>query len=234
VDQALIPYSEVQVKKFMKGKEAYAAELIGTFFLVLCGTGAVAAGSGVARMGNPLGGAFAFGLAVMVLVYAFGPISGGHFNPAVTLGAFRLGRIKKEKIVPYISCQILGAILASLVLKLLVSPSRLGVTSSPLQAWQAWGIELLITFLLVTVILAVTDEAKSLGSAAIGLAIGGAITVGAIWAGPLTDASMNPARSLGPALVSGEFKQLWIYLTAPLAGGWLAAAAFRLLRPTSK
>jgi aquaporin NIP len=219
------------VKKFLKGKEAYAAEFIGTFFLVLCGTGAVAVGSRFPGMGNPLGGAFAFGLTIMVMVYAFGGISGGHFNPAVSLGLYSIGKLKKQDLPYYLGSQFAAAVLASLVLKILVSPPHLAVTSSPLPAWQAWGIELFITFMLVSVILGATNEASGLGKAAVGLAIGGAITAGAIWAGPLTDASMNPARSFGPALISWDFKQLWIYLTAPLAGGWLAAQAHVLVHP---
>lgn len=232
------------MKRFMKGKEAFLAELIGTYFLVLCGTGAIVSGSRIPGAGNSLGGAFAFGLAVMVLVYAFGPISGGHFNPAVSLGFFSIGKLKKENLAPYLGCQFAGAILASLSLKLLVSAPTLGCTVAPgLIWWQAWGIEAILTFLLVSVIMGVTSEGKTLGSAAVGLAIGGAIAVDAIWGGPLTDASMNPARSFGPALVSGElftgnatglFGQLWIYLTAPVAGSLLAAQSYVLLRPNDK
>jgi aquaporin NIP len=219
------------VKKFMKGKEAFVAELIGTYFLVLCGTGAIAAESRFPGTGNSLGGAFAFGLAVMVMVYTFGPISGAHLNPAVSLGFLTSGKMKRDTFWTYLGCQFSGAILASLTLRALVAPPMLGVTSSPLPVAQAWCIEVILTYLLVSVILAVTSESKTMGSAAIGLAIGGAITVDAIWGGPLTGASMNPARSFGPALIAGEFGQLWIYLTAPLAGGYLAAQTYMLVRP---
>jgi aquaporin NIP len=222
------------MKKFMKGKEAFAAELIGTYFLVLCGTGAIAAESRFPGAGNTLGAAFAFGLGVMVLVYTFGPLSGAHFNPAVSLGFFCAGKLKRDLLWIYLGCQFVGATLASLTLKALVSPPMLGVTSSPLPAAQAWCIELILTYLLVSVILAVTSTHKNLGSAAIGLAIGATITVDAIWGGPLTGASMNPARSFGPALVSGEWGQLWIYLSAPLAGGFLAAQTYVLLRPEER
>jgi aquaporin Z len=215
----------------MKGKEAFAAEFIGTFYLVLCITGAAAAGSRFPGMGSALGGAIAAGLTLTVLVYSFGSISGGHFNPAVTLAFYSIGKFKKEQLLPYLGCQFAGAILASLVLKVLVQPPSLGVSSTTLPLVQAWFIEVLLTYMLVGVIMGITDEKDSLGKAAVGLAIGSAITVGAIWGGPLTDASMNPARSLGPALISGEFSQLWLYLTAPIAGGWLAAQSYVLIHP---
>jgi MIP family channel proteins len=220
------------MKKFMKGKEAFAAELIGTYFLVLCGTGAIAAESRFPGSGNGLGVALAFGLAVMVLVYTFGPLSGAHFNPAVSLGFFSVGKLKRDTLWIYLACQFAGATLASMTLKALLAPPLLGVTSSPLPPPQAWCLEVILTYLLVSVILGVTSSTKTLGSAAVGLAIGATITVDAIWGGPLTGASMNPARSFGPALVSGEFGQLWIYLSAPLVGGYLAALTYGLLRPS--
>ena len=219
------------MRKFMKGKEAYAAEFLGTFFLVLCITGAAAAGSRFPGSGNAVGGALGAGLALMTLVYTFGSVSGAHFNPAVTLAFFSIGKFKKEDLAPYLGCQFAGAIVASLLLKMLVQSPSLGVTSTPLPLIQAWFIEVLLTYMLVAVIMGITDEKDSLGKAAVGLAIGGALAADAIWGGPLTDASMNPARSFGPALVSGEFGQLWIYLTAPLAGGWLAAQSYVLIHP---
>jgi MIP family channel proteins len=219
------------MKKFMKGKEAYAAEFLGTFYLVLCIAGAAAAGSRFPGSGNAVGGALGAGLALMTLVYSFGPVSGAHFNPAVTLAFFSIGRFKKEDLLPYLGCQFAGAIFASFLLKALLQSPSLGVTSSPLPLMEAWCIELLLTYMLVGVIMGITDEKDSLGKAAVGLAIGGALAADAIWGGPLTGASMNPARSFGPALASGEFGQLWIYLTAPLAGGWLAAQSYMLLHP---
>ncbi len=218
------------MKKFFKGKERQTAEFIGTYFLVLCGTGAVAAGSRFSSIGaGPLGVALAFGLAVMVLVFAVGHISGAHFNPAVSVGFYSVGRLSKADLYQYLAAQGLGALAASLTLKSLVQAPSIGETGYSLMAWQAWGVEAVATFLLMFVIISVATDKRASGVVA-GIAIGGAIAADALWAGPLTGGSMNPARSLAPAIVSAQWGGLWVYLTAPFAGAIAAANVYEGIR----
>jgi MIP family channel proteins len=218
------------MKKFIQDRQSYVAEFIGTYFLVLCGTASVAAGSRFASFsGGPLAVAFCFGLVIMVMVFALGHVSGAHFNPAVSLGLYSVGRLDKKDLTGYLVSQFSGALLASLSVKALINPSTLGETGFSLLPAQAWGIEFLATFMLVFVVISVATDKRASGALA-GVAIGGAIAVGALWSGPLTGGSMNPARSLAPALVSGEFGGLWVYLTAPFAGGVAAAQVYEGLR----
>jgi MIP family channel proteins len=218
------------VKKFFRGKERQSAEFIGTFFLVFCGTGAIAAGSRFSSFGaGPLGVALAFGMALMLMVFALGHISGAHFNPAVSVAFYSIGKLDKQELTQYVSAQGLGALAASVAVKALVQAPSIGETGYSLLWIQAWGVEALATFLLVFVIMAVATDKRAPGMLA-GIAIGGAIVVDAIWAGPLTGASMNPARSLAPALVSFQFGGILVYLTAPFAGAWAAAQVYQGIR----
>lgn len=217
------------MKKFFQGKERYIAEFMGAYFLVLCVTASLAAGSRfVSFSGGPLASALCYGLVVMVLVFALGHISGAHFNPAVSLGFYSVGRLSKQELGKYIAAQVCGALLASFSVKALLSSSTLGETGYSLLGAQAWGIEFLATFLLMWVFLAVAADKSSSGGLA-GVAIGGAIAVGELWSGPLTGGSMNPARSLAPALLSADFGGLWVYLTAPFAGAVAAAKIYEAL-----
>ena len=203
---------------------AHTAEFIGTFALVFFGCGAIANGL------PPTSVAIAFGLAVAVMIYALGHISGAHFNPAVSI-AFAAGRhLPWTRAATYTLAQILGATAGALTLRITLGPSAdLGVTQPTGPAAQAFAWEVLLTFALVLVITAVATDVRALGQAA-ALAVGGTVALGSLVGGPVSGASMNPARSIGPALVSGDVVNLWIYLAAPVLGGVLAVLAYRRLR----
>jgi MIP family channel proteins len=206
---------------------AVVAEFIGTFVLVLAGCGAIALGTL-----PPAGVAAAFGLAIMVSVYALGHISGAHFNPAVT-AAMAVGRhFPLERVVPYWIAQGLGAILAAGFLRLTLGDVPLGVTRPGGSDLQALAWETMLTFILVLVIVSVATDTRAVGEGA-AIAIGAAVGLGSLVGGPVSGASMNPARSLGPALVSGDLGHLWIYLTAPFLGGCLAVLVYRRLATQS-
>ncbi|MBI3607577.1 MAG: MIP family channel protein [Nitrospirae bacterium] len=202
--------------------KTYLAELLGTFTLVFAGTGAIVINDvshgGVSQVGVSL----TFGLVVMAMIYALGDISGAHLNPAVTFGFWISGRFPGRKCVPYTVSQLGGAALASGLLHLLFpSHSTLGATLPAGPLAQSFILETLLAFFLMFVILNVSTEAKERGMMA-GVAIGGIVGIEAMFAGPITGASMNPARSLAPALVSGQTQHLWIYLIAPLLGSYIA------------
>jgi aquaporin NIP len=201
------------------------AEFIGTFVLVFAGCGAIAVGTA-----SPAAVALAFGLAIAVMVYALGHVSGAHFNPAVSIG-FAIGRhFPWPRVVAYVVSQAAGAVSAALLLRLTLGPAvTLGVTSPTSSAGQALVWEAVLTFVLMLVITAVATDVRAVGEAA-ALAIGGAVTLGSLVGGPVSGASMNPARSLGPALVSGDLASLWIYLLGPVVGASLAALVYGYLR----
>lgn len=204
---------------------AAAAEGVGVFFIVLAGGAAILSG------GTALAVALAFAFTVAVLVYALGHLSGAHFNPAVTLAFAVTGHFPWRVVPLYLGAQVAGAILASYLL-LAVFGSVLFVVADvdpSMSAWKALAVETLATAMLALVIIGVaTDRRASQGSA--GLAIGLAVGVGSLWAGPLTGASMNPARALGPALAGLEWSHLWVHLTAPFAGAILGMVAYEFLR----
>jgi aquaporin NIP len=200
----------------------FAAEFIGTFALVFAGTGAIVINDLTGGSVSHVGIALTFGLVVMAMIYTFGDISGAHLNPAVTLGFVSARRMKLRLGLPYIGSQFAGAIGASFTLRVLFpTHATLGTTLPAGSAFQSFGLELLLTTLLMLVILNVSVGAKEKGITA-GIAIGGVIALEAMFAGPICGASMNPARSLAPALVSGHFASLWIYLAAPVAGALTA------------
>jgi len=205
------------------------AEAIGTFALVLLGCGAImvdADGGGLGHVGVSL----SFGLVVMAVIYAVGHISGAHLNPAVTLG-FALGRHFPPGRVPaYWAAQVTGAVAAAVVLRAsLGDVASIGATAPSGSDAQSFLWELLLTGILVTVVMAVATDTRAVGEAA-AIAIGGTVAMAALVAGPISGASLNPARSLGPALVSGELGSLWIYLLAPLVGGALGTLVYAALR----
>ena len=209
---------------------ALAAEAIGTFALVFVGCGAVMADARGAALGQ-VGVSLAFGLVVMAMIYAVGHVSGAHLNPAVTL-AFALGRhFPWARVATYWGAQAVGALAAAALLRAsLGDEGRLGATLPSGSDAQSFTWEVVLTFLLVFVIMAVATDTRAVGEAA-ALAIGGTVALDALVGGPVSGASMNPARSLGPALVSGTPDALWIYLTAPFAGAALAVLAYAVLRP---
>lgn len=203
---------------------ALVAEAIGSFTLVFSGCGAIAVGT----LG-PAGVAAAFGLAIMVMIYALGHVSGAHFNPAVT-AAFAVGRhFPLARVLPYWAAQVAGAIAGAALLRATLGDVPLGVTHPAGSDVQALVWEVVLTLFLMLVIVAVATDTRAFGQGA-AIAIGGTVALGALVGGPISGASMNPARSIGPALVSGDLFDLWIYLVAPPIGAITAAFVYRYLR----
>ena len=200
----------------------YLAEVIGTFGLVFAGCGAIVINQLQDGAITHVGIALTFGLIVMVMIYALGEISGAHMNPAVTLGFWTANRFPLKEVAPYIAAQCLGSILACVVLKILFfEHDTLGATLPTGDWWKSFVLEFILTFLLMFVVLNISTGAKEKGIMA-GAAIGGMVALEAMFAGPICGASMNPARSLGPALVSGHLEFLWLYLVATTAGALFA------------
>ena len=208
----------------------YTAEFIGTFALVFCGTGAIIVNDITHGTVTHPGIAITFGLIVMSMIYAMGDKSGAHLNPAVTLAFAANKSLPAKNIVPYLTSQFAGAIAASLVLKVLFPTSvLLGATIPAGSNFQSFLLEFILTFFLMLVIISVATGSKEQGLFA-GIAIGSVVGLEAMFAGPISGASMNPARSLAPALVSGELKQVWIYLAAPVLGALSAIFTNKLIK----
>lgn len=209
----------------------YAAEVIGTFCLVFSGTGAIVINDVSGGAITHVGVALTFGLAVMSMIYAIGDVSGAHLNPAVTLGFWIARRFPGRAVIPYIVSQVLGAFLASgLVRVMFLTHATLGATRPTGSAWQSFVLEAVLTAMLMFVILAVSSGAKEKGLMA-GIAVGGVIGLEALFAGPICGASMNPARSLAPAVLSGNLTHLWIYLAAPVIGAAIGVACCWAVHP---
>ncbi len=208
----------------------YIAEALGTYGMIFAGTGAIVIDVITAGRVTHVGISLTFGLIVMAMIYALGDVSGAHFNPAVTLGFFFARRFPGRDVLPYIASQLAGAFLASLTLLLLFgNHAFLGATLPAGSAWQSFGLETILTAILMFVILCVSTGPREVGTMA-GIAIGGLITLEALFAGPICGASMNPARSLAPALVSGNVHALWVYLTAPILGVAIAVPLWKATR----
>lgn len=209
-------------------KKKLIAEFIGTFFLVFAGTGAIIIDE-LTQSLTHVGIASTFGLVVMVLIYTFGHISGAHFNPAVTIGFLVHGDIKLREAFYYFISQIVAAVVASsTLLWLFGNVANLGATL-PRSSWgQSFILEFILTFVLMMVILGSAVHGKAIKQFA-GIAIGGTVGLMAMFAGPICGASMNPARSLGPALVSGTLQHLWIYIVATILGAVVATLVYKTL-----
>lgn len=207
-----------------------AAEAFGTFCLVFAGTGAIVINETTGGAVTHVGIAMTFGLVVMAMIYALGDVSGAHLNPAVTLGFFVARRLEGRKVVPYIMSQCAGALLASGVLRLMFPTSvALGATEPAGPPLQSFVMEFVLTLILMFVILSVSMGAKEKGLMA-GVAIGAVIGLEAMFAGPISGASMNPARSLAPALVAMRLDHLWLYLLAPALGAIASVGACRCIQ----
>ncbi|MEN3369650.1 MAG: aquaporin [Verrucomicrobiota bacterium] len=207
-----------------------AAEFFGTFALVFAGTGAIVINAASGGVITHAGIALTFGLIVLAMIYTVGDISGAHLNPAVTIGFFAARRFPGRAVIPYVMSQLLGAISASLLLHFLFPRDRtLGMTLPAGDVAQSFILEVVLTFILMWVILSVSTGAKEKGITA-GIAVGSVIALEGMFAGPISGASMNPARSFGPAVVSMHFEGLWIYGVATVLGAVLAAPLCRLIR----
>jgi aquaporin Z len=208
---------------------ACLAEFLGTFALVLAGTGAIVVNELTGSLTH-LGVAACFGLAVFVIIETIGPVSGAHINPAVTLALAAAGRCRPSCVGPYVVCQFLGATIASAAITVLIPASThsCGMTKPTVSPAAAFAIDFMLTAGLLLTILRFSTG-PSLAHA--GLAIGCVIGLEALVAGPLTGASMNPARSLGPAIVAGRFEGLWLYLVAPTLGALTVLPLHRFLQP---
>lgn len=208
----------------------YVGEFLATFALVLAGTGAIIANDVSGGIIGHAGIALTFGLIVMTMIYAVGDISGAHLNPAVSLGFWVAKRLPLREVGLYSLSQLAGALAASLLLKgIYPEHPTLGATLPAVTVTKTFVLEVVLAFFLMFVIIHVAVGAKERGLMA-GVAVGGIVALEAMFAGPITGASMNPARSLAPALVSGNLSQVWIYLTAPFLGTSLAILSCRLLR----
>ncbi len=199
-------------------RRTFAAEVFGTFCLVFAGTGAIVVNDAHGGVVTHVGVALTFGLVVLAMIDTVGDVSGCHLNPAVTLGFWAAGRFERRRVVPYILAQCIGAVIASAVLRAMFpSHSALGATLPAGTLLQSWVMEFVLALMLMVVILSVSTGAKEKGVLA-GVAVGSVIALEALFAGPVSGASMNPARSLAPAVVSMRLDHLWLYLTAPVAG----------------
>jgi aquaporin NIP len=208
----------------------YLAEFIGTFALVFAGTGAIVINEVSGGVITHVGVALTFGLVVLAMIYTLGDISGAHINPAVTVGFWVSRRLAGREVLPYLGCQCGGALAASAVMRLLFPQNALlGSTMPAGSDMQSFVLELLLTAMLMFVILGVSTGAREKGITA-GIVVGSVIGLEAMFAGPICGASMNPARSLAPALISEHVQHLWIYLVAPVIGACIGVLGCRCVR----
>ena len=208
----------------------YIAEFIGTFAMIFCGTGAMTINEVTGGDVTHVGIGITWGLIVMAMIYAFGEISGAHFNPAVSIAFAYAKKFSWKEVPKYIFFQIAGAFAASLLLMWLFPKSELlGATIPSVDVWRAFVLELILTFFLMVVIINVSTGSKETGMMA-GIAIGGVVLLEALFAGPITNASMNPARSLAPNIVSGNIEGLWLYILAPIIGALLAVVSCKFVK----
>ena len=208
----------------------YIAEFIGTFAMIFCGTGAMTINEITGGDVTHVGIGITWGLIVMAMIYAFGEISGAHFNPAVSIAFAYAKKFSWKEVPKYIFFQVAGAFAASLLLMWLFPKSELlGATIPTVDVWRAFVLELILTFFLMVVIINVSTGSKEAGMMA-GIAIGSVVILEALFAGPITNASMNPARSLAPNIVSGNIKGLWLYILAPIIGALLAVVSCKFVK----
>lgn len=206
-----------------------AAELVGTYALVTAGCGAIMVNAQTGALTH-VGIALTFGLIITVMIAATGHLSGAHFNPAVTIAFAVTRHFPWREVVYYVVAQLIGALLGAVTLRLLIGDiAALGATVPSGSALQAFGLEVLLTAVLMFVIISVATDTRAIGSPA-ALAIGFTVALDALWGGPISGASMNPARSLGPALIAGIWESQWVYLLAPIIGAAIGAALYQWIR----
>ncbi|KAJ6724846.1 AQUAPORIN NIP2-1 [Salix viminalis] len=211
------------------------AEMVGTYFLIFAGCSSVAVNLNFEKVVTLPGISIVWGLAVMVLVYSLGHISGAHFNPAVTLAFATCKRFPWKQVPAYVACQVIGSTLAAGTIRLIFQGKQDQFTGT-LPAGsdlQSFVVEFIITFYLMFVISGVATDNRAIGELA-GLAVGSTVLLNVMFAGPISGASMNPARSLGPAIVSHEYRGIWIYMVAPVLGAQAGAWVYNLIRYTDK
>lgn len=207
-----------------------AAEAVGTFMLVSIGPGAAAVNAWSGGTVTHVGVALAFGTVILAAVYALGHVSGAHINPAVTVGFWLARRFPVGDVLPYVGAQLVGATAAGFGIKAAVGTAASGAVTLPaVGAIPALGVEVVLTFILMLVVMAVATDARVAGPVA-GLAVGATVAADALAGGPLTGASMNPARSFGPAVATGIWTAQWIYWLAPLIGAVLGVLAYDYIR----
>jgi aquaporin NIP len=201
------------------------SEFLGTFILLFAGAGAIVSNTASGGAITHVGIALTWGLVILAIVYTFGDVSGAHVNPAVTIAFAAAGRFPWREVPGFVIAQLLGALAACGLLRLLFpDDATLGTTHPAGSDWQTFVLEVVLTFFLMLVILNVSTGAKEKGITA-GIVVGAVICLEVIFAGPICGASMNPTRSLAPALVSGHLEHLWLYIAAPLLGALLAVPA---------
>ena len=212
------------------GKARLLAEAIGAYCLVFAGTGAIVVDQVSHGKVGGLGISLVFGLIVVAMIYAIGHVSGAHMNPAVTAGFFFAGRHEAAEVLPYVGAQLAGAVVASATLKILFQgqPTTLGMTIPAGTDLQSFILEFIMTAILMFVIMGVATDDRAEGALA-GIAIGAIIALEAAFGGPISGASMNPARSFAPALLSMDFSHQWLYWAGPVLGAVLGARMYRLL-----
>jgi len=208
----------------------YISEFIGTFAMIFCGTGAMTINEVTGGDVTHVGIGITWGLIVMAMIYAFGEISGAHFNPAVSIAFAYAKKFSWKEVPKYILFQVAGAFSASLLLMWLFPKSELlGATIPTVDVWRAFVLEMILTYFLMVVIINVSTGSKEVGMMA-GIAIGSVVLLEALFAGPITNASMNPARSLAPNIVSGNIEGLWLYILAPIIGALLAVVSCKFVK----
>jgi len=208
-----------------------AAEGFGVFALVFAGCGAIITEAEHPGTLGTIGVALVFGLIVMAMVYATGHLSGAHLNPAVTLAFAATRHFSRAEALAYLAAQLAGALVAAALLAAIwpSQPAALGTTIPTVGIGSAFAYEAVLTAFLMFVIMAVATDTRAVGAGA-AIAIGGTVGLDALFGGPITGASMNPARSIGPALIAGELHDLWLYIAAPLLGAIIGALAYQLVR----
>ena len=207
----------------------YWAEFLGTFIMVFAGTGAIIINDLYGSVSH-LGIGLTFGLVVMAVIYSIGSISGAHINPAVSIAFWVAKRFEGKELLPYIGFQLMGAFLASSSLKIMFPEHEFLCATIPIDSWQqSFVLEFILTFILMFVILLLSQGSKEVGVMT-GLVIGSVVAFEAIFAGPVSGASMNPARSIAPAVVSGHLTHLWLYVIATTLGAIASVYTVKLIK----